>query len=111
MAISAKNNYPKAIPCHSAEELALQNSRLNQSNDELLGQAKRLKEHNEELAEHAVHLRRWTLRMAGVCVGLVLLVAGAVALVIQYPSLLVPAAAVSPDAAEAPPAIPTRTPS
>src|SRR5579862_6335177 len=94
MAISTKNCYPKAIPCRSPEELALHNSRLAQSNDELTAHAKRLQEHNEELSERSESLRRWTVRLAGGCVGLVMLIAGSVTLAIQYPSLLVSA---SPD--------------
>ncbi len=98
MSCISKNDYPKAIPCRSPEELAVQNNRLNQSNEELAEKARRLSQRNEELAEKAVRLRRWTFRATCACLGLVLLAGGALAFVIQFPGVLIPAAPAQPNA-------------
>jgi hypothetical protein len=90
MAISNKNVYPKAIPCHSPEELALQNYRLNQLNEELAAQTKRLTQWNADLATRAAWLRRWTVRLIGTCVILLLLAVGTVAVVLFIPGRPMP---------------------
>src|SRR5207245_556406 len=87
MAISSKN-YPKAIPCHSPEELALQNARLNQANEELAAQSRRLTQWNEDLARRAARLRLWTLRLLGVCAALIALSGAGMVFAFKYPELM-----------------------
>jgi hypothetical protein len=97
MANSSKN-YPKAVPCHSPEELTAQNSRLNQLNEELATQTKRLTQSNEELTRSAARFRRWTLGLLSVCAGLLVLCGVSMAIAFLPPKSA-PSAAVSSNAA------------
>lgn len=102
MAVISKNSYPKAIPLHSPEELAVQNSRLSQWNDELAAQSKRLNDQNKELADKAERLRRWTKRLACACGVALLFAAGAVAFSFRPGRVAAPAAADATPAPSAP---------
>jgi hypothetical protein len=74
---SSKNSYPKAIGLRSPDELASIN-RLSQLQDELTAQAKKLKDWKGELEQRSIRLRRWCVRLTGVCILTALIAAAAV---------------------------------
>ena len=88
MAVSTKFSYPKAQPFHAPEELT------RGLNEDLAAQVKRLQQANEELEKRAAHSRRWTLRLLGVAVVVVLLSSGVIGFVLQRGNVAAETAAV-----------------
>lgn len=97
--MSSRNHYPKAIPCHSPEELALQNNRLSQFNEELSAKVKQLNQGNEELAEQAARLSRRSCHMMWFCLALLIVAGIGIAFAAAFPGLVfrpAPVVAASP---------------